>query len=49
MDLDKIYESYDEDKRLNRTKARGIEFLTTTSFIDRRHEDYWYRGWNRSL
>lgn len=35
MDLDKIYESYDEDQRLIRTKAHGIEFLTTTSFIDK--------------
>lgn len=35
MDLDKLYENYDEDKRLNRTKAHCVEFLTTTSFIDK--------------
>lgn len=35
MDLDKLYESFEEDKRLNKSKAHGIEFLTTTSFIDK--------------
>ena len=35
MDLDKLYESFEEDKRLNISKAHSIEFLTTTAFIDK--------------
>jgi 2-polyprenyl-3-methyl-5-hydroxy-6-metoxy-1,4-benzoquinol methylase len=35
MDLDKLYESFEEDKRLSKSKAYSIEFLTTTTFIDR--------------
>jgi 2-polyprenyl-3-methyl-5-hydroxy-6-metoxy-1,4-benzoquinol methylase len=35
MDLDKLYESFEEDKRLTRSKAHSIEFLTTVSFVDR--------------
>lgn len=35
MDLDKLYESFEEDKRLIRSKAHSIEFLTTISFVDR--------------
>jgi len=35
MELDKLYESFEEDKRLNISKAHSIEFLTTTAFIDK--------------
>lgn len=35
MDLDKLYETFEEDKRLNKSKANSIEFLTTTYFIDK--------------
>jgi len=30
-----FYELYDEDSRLTTSQARRIEFITTTSFIDR--------------
>lgn len=33
--LDKLYECFDEDKRLNTTKANSIEFLTTTLYINK--------------
>lgn len=35
VELDKIYEYFEEDKRLNTTKANSIEFLTTTLFINK--------------
>jgi 2-polyprenyl-3-methyl-5-hydroxy-6-metoxy-1,4-benzoquinol methylase len=35
MDLEKLYEHFEEDKRLNTNKANSIEFLTTTAYIDR--------------
>lgn len=35
MDIDQLYEYFEEDKRLNTTKANSIEFLTTTFFIDK--------------
>lgn len=35
MELDKLYEYFDEDKRLNKNKANSIEFFTTTFYIDR--------------
>lgn len=34
MDLDELYERFEEDKRLNTNNANSIEFLTTTHFID---------------
>lgn len=34
MELDEIYERFEEDKRLNTNNANRIEFLTTTHFID---------------
>jgi ubiquinone/menaquinone biosynthesis C-methylase UbiE len=34
MELDKLYEYFEEDKRLNTNKANSIEFMTTTSFIN---------------
>lgn len=39
MNLDELYEQFDEDKRLNTTKAGSIEFMTTTSYIDRYLKD----------
>ena len=35
MELNEIYQMFDEDKRLNTSKARSIEFLTTVRFIER--------------
>lgn len=35
MDIEKLYEYFEEDKRLNTTNANSIEFLTTTHFIDK--------------
>ncbi len=35
MKLDEIYEMFDEDSRLNSTKSSQIEFIITTSFIDK--------------
>ncbi|ERI93365.1 putative phage head-tail adaptor [Clostridiales bacterium oral taxon 876 str. F0540] len=35
MDLEKLYESFNEDERLSRSKSNSIEFLTTTYFIDK--------------
>lgn len=35
MDIEKLYECFEEDKRLNTTKANSIEFLTATHFIDK--------------
>lgn len=34
MELDELYEYFEEDKRLNTNNANSIEFLTTTHFID---------------
>ena len=33
--VEKIYEFFDEDKRLNRSKAAQVEFLTNISYIER--------------
>ena len=33
--IQKIYEFFDEDKRLNRSKAAQVEFLTNISYIER--------------
>lgn len=33
--IQKIYELFDEDSRLNRSKAARVEFLTTTRYIER--------------
>lgn len=35
MELNEIYQVFDEDKRLNQTNASSVEFLTVTRFIDR--------------
>lgn len=34
MELNELYEHFEEDKRLNTNNANSIEFLTTTHFID---------------
>ena len=34
MELDKVYEHFHEEKRLNTNKANSIEFLTTTTYIE---------------
>jgi len=35
MKLEEIYEMFDEDKRLNKTQADTVEFITTTNFINK--------------
>lgn len=35
MKLEKIYEYFNEEKRLNSSNASSVEFITTTSFIDK--------------
>ena len=33
--VQKIYEVFDENSRLNRSKSARVEFLTTTRYIER--------------
>lgn len=35
IDLDVVYNNFDEDTRLNTSKASSVEFLTTIRFIER--------------
>lgn len=35
MNLNELYERFEEDKRLNTNKANSIEFLTSISYIDK--------------
>lgn len=34
IDLDQVYEKFEEDTRLNTSKASSVEFLTTTRFVE---------------